>query len=69
MDSALKELSTDTLSVQISLAELLLTSFLFVLSFSYGETLGGHGFVMVCLRLRYKHCWIELAESYLNSDT
>ena len=55
LDSSLKKLSIDALIVQTGR---------FVLSF-YGESLGGRGFVMVYLRSRYKHRWIELAESYL----
>ena len=64
VDRSLKKLSIETLTMKIGCAESPLASFLFVLSF-YGETLGGHGFVTVCLRSRYKHRWIELMESYL----
>ena len=64
LDSLLKKLSTDTLTVQIGHAKSLLASFLFVLSF-YGDSLGGCGFEQFCLRLRYKYCWIELTESQL----
>ena len=46
LDSSLKKLSTDALTMQIDHAELLLALFRFVLSF-YGESLGGRGFVMV----------------------
>ena len=46
VDSSLKKLSTDALTLQISLAESPLASFLLVLSF-YGESLGGRGFVTV----------------------
>ena len=42
----MNELSTDALTVQNGSAELLLASFLFVLSF-YGESLRGRGFVTV----------------------
>ena len=64
LDSSLKKLSTDALTVQIGRTESPLSSFLFVLSF-YRESLGECGFITVYLRLHYKHCWIELAESYL----
>ena len=46
LDSSLNELSADALTMQNGSAEPLLASFLFVLS-SYGEHLGGRGFVTV----------------------
>ena len=67
LDSSLKKLSTDALTVQIGCAELPLASFLFVLSF-YGESLGGRGFVTVLSTIVLRapsHHWVELAKSYL----
>ena len=48
LDSSLTELSIDLLTVQISCTEPPLALFLFVLNL-YGESLGGHGFVVVVL--------------------
>ena len=50
VDSSLKELSTEALTMQISRAELPLASFLLALSFC-GENLGGHGFVTVLITI------------------
>ena len=46
VDSSMKKLSTEALTLQIVHAESPLASFLLALSF-YGENLGGHGFVTV----------------------
>ena len=46
VDSSMKKLSIETLTLQIGCAESPLASFLLVLSF-YGESLGGRGFVTV----------------------
>ena len=46
VDSSIKKLSTEALTLQIGCAESPLASFLLVLSF-YGESLGGRGFVTV----------------------
>ena len=46
VDSSMKMLSTEALTMQIGRAESPLASFLLVLSF-YGEGLGGRGFVTV----------------------
>ena len=46
VDSSMKKVSTEALTLQIGPAESPLTSFLLVLSF-YGESLGGRGFVTV----------------------
>ena len=46
VDSSMKRLSTETLTLRINRAESPLASFLLVLSF-YGESLGGRGFVTV----------------------
>ena len=46
VDSSMKKLSTEALTLQIGCAESPLASFLLVLSF-YGESLGGRGFVTV----------------------
>ena len=64
VDSPMKKLSIEVLTLQIGCTESPLASFLLVLSF-YGESLGGRGFVTVLLRSRYKRRWIELVESYL----
>ena len=52
LDSSLKKLSTDALTVQIGRVESPLASFLFVLSFC-GESLGGRGFIMVLSMIFY----------------
>ena len=57
----LKKLSAKALTLQISHVELLLVSFLLILS-SYGENLGGCGFVT---GFAYNRHWIQLVESYL----
>ena len=67
LDSSLKKLSTDTLTLQIGPAELPLASFLFVLSF-YGENLGGHGFVTV-LSTIVLQALLDRARGDLPSDT
>ena len=67
LDSSLKELSTDALTVQNGFAELLLASFLFVLSF-YGESLGGRGFVTV-LSTNALQARLDSARGELPSDT
>ena len=59
VDSSMKKLSTEALTLQIGRADSPLASFLLVLNF-YGESLGGRGFVM-----GYKCHWIELMESSL----
>ena len=46
VDSSMKNLSIEVLTLQIGCAESPLASFLLVLSF-YGESLGGRGFVTV----------------------
>ena len=46
VDSSMKKLSIEVLTLQIGCAESPLGSFLLVLSF-YGESLGGRGFVTV----------------------
>ena len=46
VDSSMKKLSTEVLTLQIGPAESPLASFLLILSF-YGESLGGRGFVTV----------------------
>ena len=46
VDSSMKKLSTEALTLQIGCAESPLASFLLILSF-YGESLGGRGFVTV----------------------
>ena len=46
VESSMKKLSTEVLTLQISPPELPLASFLLILSF-YGESLDGCGFVMV----------------------
>ena len=46
VDSSMKKLSIDALTLQIGCAESPLASFLLVLSF-YGESSGGRGFVTV----------------------
>ena len=46
VDSLMKKLSTEALTLQIGCAEPPLASFWLVLSF-YGESLGGRGFVTV----------------------
>ena len=50
VNRSLKELSIETLTTKIGHVESPLASFLFALS-SYGETLGGRGFVMVLSRI------------------
>ena len=51
LDSPVKKLSSDALTVQIGNEESPLASFSFVLSF-YGESLGGCGFAMVLSMIR-----------------
>ena len=50
VNSSMKKLSIEALTLQISRAESPLDSFLLVLSF-YGESLGGCGFVTVLLTI------------------
>ena len=52
LDSSLKKLSTDALTVQIGRVESPLASFLFVLSFCR-ESLGRRGFIMVLSMIFY----------------
>ena len=57
----LKKISAKALTLQISHVELPLVSFLLILS-SYGENLGGRGFIT---GFAYNCHWIQLMESYL----
>ena len=67
LDSSLKKLSTDALTVQISRTESPLALFLFVLSF-YGESLGGCGFITV-LSMITLQAPLDRARGELPSDT
>ena len=59
VDSSMKKVSTEALTLQIGSAESPLASFLLV----SGESLGRRGFVTVFPRSCYKRRWIELVES------
>ena len=67
LDSPLKKLSSDALTVQIGCAESPLASFLFVLSF-YGESLGGCGFTTVLSTIALQ-APLDRAHGELRSDT
>ena len=67
VDSSMKKLSTEALTVQIGCAESPLASFLFVLSF-YGESLGGCGFVTVLPTIALQ-APLDRARGELPSDT
>ena len=67
LDSPLKKLSSDALTVKIGCAESPLASFLFVLSF-YGESLGGCGFATV-LSMIALQAPLDRARGELRSDT
>ena len=65
--SLMKKLSTEALTLQIGPTESSLASFLLVLSF-YGESLGGHGFVMVLPTITLQ-APLDRARGELPSDT
>ena len=67
LDSPLKKLSSDALTVQIGCMESPLASFLFVLSF-YGESLGGCGFATVLSTITLQ-APLDRARGELRSDT
>ena len=67
VDSSMKKLSTEALTLQIGCAESPLASFLLVLSF-YGESLGGRGFVTV-LPTIVLQAPLDRARGELPSDT
>ena len=67
VDSSMKRLSTDALTLQIGRAESPLASFLHVLSF-YGENLGGHGFITVLPTIALQ-APLDRARGELPSDT
>ena len=67
VDSSMKKLSIEALTLQIACAELPLASFLLVLSF-YGESLGGHGFVLVLPTIALQ-APLDRARGELPSDT
>ena len=67
VDSSMKKLSTEALTLQIGPAESLLASFLLVLSF-YRESLGGCGFVMVLPTIALQ-APLDRAHGELPSDT
>ena len=67
LDSSLKKLSIDPLTVQIGYAESPLASFLFVLSF-HGESLGGRGFLIVVSTIALQ-ALLDRARGELLSDT
>ena len=67
VDSPMKKLSTEALTLQIGCAESLLASFLLILSF-YGESFGGRGFVMV-LPTIVLQAQLDRARRELPSDT
>ena len=67
VDSSMKKLSTEALTLQIGPAESPLASFLLVLSF-YGESLGGRGFVTVLPTIALQ-APLDRARGELPSDT
>ena len=67
VDSSMKKLSTEALTLQIGSAESPLASFSLVLSF-YGESLGGRGFVMVSATIALQ-APLDRARGELPSDT
>ena len=67
VDSSMKKLSTEALTLQIGRAESPLASFLLALSF-YGESLGGRGFVMVLPTLALQ-APLDRTRGELPSDT
>ena len=67
VDSSMKKLSTEALTLQIGCAESPLASFLLVLSF-YGESLGGRGFITV-LPMIALQAPLDRAHGELISDT
>ena len=67
VDSSMKKLSTEALTLQIGCAESPLASFLLVLSF-YGESLGGRDFVTV-LPAIVLQAPLDRARGELPSDT
>ena len=67
VDSSMKKLSTETLTLQIGSAESPLASFLLVLSF-YGKSLGGRGFVTVLPTIALQ-VPLDRARGELPSDT
>ena len=67
VDSSMKKLSTEALTLQIGRAESPLVSFLLVLSF-YGESLGGRGFVTVLPAIALQAS-LDRARGGLPSDT
>ena len=67
VDSSMNKLSTKASTLQISLAESPLASFLLVLSF-YGESLCGHGFVTVLATIALQ-ALLDRACGELPSDT
>ena len=67
VDSSMKKLSIEALTLQISRAESPLASFLLELSF-YGESLGGRGFVKVLPTITLQAS-LDRAHGELPSDT
>ena len=67
VDSSMKKLSTEVLTLQIGYAESPLASFLLVLSF-YGENLGGRGFVTILPTIALQ-APLDRARGELPSDT
>ena len=67
VDSSMKKLSTEALTLQIGRAESPLASFLLVLSF-YGESLGGRGFATVLPTIALQ-APLDRARGELPSDT
>ena len=67
VDSSIKKLCTEVLTLQIGPVESLLASFLLVLSF-YGESLGGRGFVTVLPTIALQ-APLDRARGELPSDT
>ena len=67
VDSSMKKLSIEALTLQIGCAESPLGSFLLVLSF-YGESLGGRGFVTVLPTIALQ-APLDRARGELPSDT